>query len=174
MAHFSSGVDTVVRCCRGPTQSRAAGLVGLLPLWKLIAEVQRHRQLRRGADGHTGQHQARTLRAQLGHSIHLRMVQEPRGLHTFWEREIRDCACTAVNDVGKPCAGEPHARFERGPLGRLTHVAGTAGLGSVRWKAITMAWSRPELQQWSAEPVAYLTAKGNICQKAQQFRPFGS
>ena len=25
-------------------------------------------------------------------------------------------ACLAVNDVGKPCAGEPHARFERGPL----------------------------------------------------------
>jgi hypothetical protein len=65
-----------------------------------------------------------------------------------------------VNDVGKPCAREPHARFERGPLGRLTHVAGTAGLGSVRWKATTMARSRPELQQWFAEPVAYLTAKG--------------
>jgi hypothetical protein len=39
-----------------------------------------------------------------------------------------------VNDVGKPCAGEPHARFERGPLGRLTHVAGTAGLGPVAGK----------------------------------------
>jgi len=38
----------------------------------------------------------------------------------------------AVNDVGKPCAGESHARFERGLLGRLTHVAGAAGLGPVR------------------------------------------
>ena len=28
------------------------------------------------------------------------------------------CACTGVNGVGKPCAGERHARFERGPLGR--------------------------------------------------------
>ena len=27
----------------------------------------------------------------------------------------------------------------------------------VRWKATTMAWSRPELQQWFTEPVAYLT-----------------
>jgi hypothetical protein len=27
-----------------------------------------------------------------------------------------DAACLAVNDVGKPCAGEPHARFDRGPL----------------------------------------------------------
>jgi hypothetical protein len=25
-----------------------------------------------------------------------------------------------MNGVGKPCAGEPHARFDRGPLGRLT------------------------------------------------------
>ena len=24
-----------------------------------------------------------------------------------------------MNDVGKPCAGEPHARFERGPLANL-------------------------------------------------------
>jgi len=62
-----------------------------------------------------------------------------------------------MNNVGKPCAGEPHARFDRGPLGRVTHVAGTAGLGPVRWKATTMAWSRPELQQSSVKPAAYLT-----------------
>ena len=36
----------VVRCCRAPTQPRTAGLVGLFPIWKLIAEVQRHRLLR--------------------------------------------------------------------------------------------------------------------------------
>jgi hypothetical protein len=30
------------------------------------------------------------------------------------------CARRAVNGVGKPCAGEPHARFDRGPLGMLT------------------------------------------------------
>jgi hypothetical protein len=29
-----------------------------------------------------------------------------------------DTACLAVNDVGKPCAGDPHARFERGPLAK--------------------------------------------------------
>lgn len=29
-----------------------------------------------------------------------------------------DTACLAMNDVGKPCAGEPHARFERGPLAK--------------------------------------------------------
>ena len=30
----------------------------------------------------------------------------------------RDGACLAVNGVGKPCAGEPHARFDRGPLAK--------------------------------------------------------
>ena len=30
-----------------------------------------------------------------------------------------DCACLTMNGVGKPCAGEPHARFDRGPLERL-------------------------------------------------------
>jgi len=25
-----------------------------------------------------------------------------------------------VNDVGEPCAGEPHARFDRGPLAKQT------------------------------------------------------
>jgi hypothetical protein len=27
-----------------------------------------------------------------------------------------------MNDVGKPCAGEPHARFERGPLAKREQV----------------------------------------------------
>ncbi len=34
------------------------------------------------------------------------------------ERPPRDCACLAVNGVGKPGAGEPHARFDRGPLAK--------------------------------------------------------
>ena len=34
--------------------------------------------------------------------------------------EMGACACLTMNGVGKPCAGEPHARFDRGPLGRLT------------------------------------------------------
>jgi hypothetical protein len=44
------------------------------------------------------------------------------------------CACLTMNGVGKPCAGEPHARFDRGPLGRLTHPAGAAGPGPVCFK----------------------------------------
>ena len=27
-----------------------------------------------------------------------------------------------MNGVGKPCAGERHARFDRGPLGRLNLI----------------------------------------------------
>ncbi len=34
---------------------------------------------------------------------------------------VESYACAAVNDVGEPCAGEPHARFDRGPLATLTH-----------------------------------------------------
>ncbi len=34
---------------------------------------------------------------------------------------VESYACAAVNDVGEPCAGEPHARFDRGPLAKLTH-----------------------------------------------------
>ena len=29
-----------------------------------------------------------------------------------------------MNDVGKPCAGERHARFERGPLGTAVGYVG--------------------------------------------------
>jgi hypothetical protein len=32
----------------------------------------------------------------------------------------RHCACHLMNGVGKPCAGEPHARFDKGPLAKRT------------------------------------------------------
>jgi RNA-directed DNA polymerase len=32
--------------------------------------------------------------------------------------QLPACARLPVNDVGEPCAGEPHARFDRGPLAR--------------------------------------------------------
>ncbi len=31
---------------------------------------------------------------------------------------VTTCACLTMNGVGEPCAGSPHARFDRGPLGR--------------------------------------------------------
>ena len=48
-------------------------------------------------------------------------LDRPRRLPADRERcATGDCACLTMNGVGEPCAGEPHARFDRGPLGRLT------------------------------------------------------
>jgi RNA-directed DNA polymerase len=44
------------------------------------------------------------------------VVHQPGGLPAQRTRAKRRCACLTVNDVGKPCAGELHARFDRGPL----------------------------------------------------------
>ena len=37
-----------------------------------------------------------------------------RRFHAQWHGAPDDRVCEAVNDVGEPCAGEPHARFEGG------------------------------------------------------------
>ena len=56
--------------------------------------------------------------------VHLRVADRSSGSIASPGRcATRDCACLAMNDVGEPCAGEPHARFDRGPLGRLTPMA---------------------------------------------------
>jgi hypothetical protein len=64
-----------------------------------------------------------------------------------------------MNDVGEPCAGEPHARFDRGPLAKRNEPCGG------RWSragalqhATTTARSGPQPQQRTAEPAAYLTS----------------
>ena len=62
---------------------------------------------------------------------------------------LPDCACLTVNDVGEPCAGEPHARFDRGPLGRRSRS----------WPRRAMnlrACARRRVHR-STEPAAYLT-----------------
>jgi hypothetical protein len=54
-----------------------------------------------------------------------------------------------MNDVGEPCAGEPHARFDRGPLAR-----GTAHeTGKTRKPRPSVSIACPDQQ-----PAAYLTA----------------
>ena len=40
------------------------------------------------------------------------------------ERSGTGLRMPAMNGVGKPCAGEPHARFDRGPLGKLNDLRG--------------------------------------------------
>ena len=61
------------------------------------------------------------------------------------------CACLTMNGVGKLCAGEPHARFDKGPLGKVTHPAGAAGPGPVRWK-MPPRWPGRDLNRRSDPP----------------------
>lgn len=51
--------------------------------------------------------------------VHLRVAQRPRHLPADRDGPLLGCACLTVNGVGEPGAGEPHARFDRGPLARL-------------------------------------------------------
>ena len=62
------------------------------------------------------------------------------------------CACLTMNGVGKPCAGEPHARFDRGPLGTVDAQA--------RWNPCTQRetdGTEPIRRTGYTEPAAYLT-----------------
>ena len=81
-------------------------------------EVHRHRQLRTRATGDPHLNPSRPLRTELGNPLHVGMVQSSRSAPTGGNGSLLVCACLAVNDVGEPCAGEPHARFDRGPLAK--------------------------------------------------------
>ena len=105
---------------RRQPQPRVAGLGGVLPLRQLDVEVQRRRQPRPSAAGQAGQRQARHLGLQLDHPVHLPVAQRPRDLPACRNSALLGCACLTMNGVGEPCAGEPHARFDRGPL--ATHT----------------------------------------------------
>ena len=45
----------------------------------------------------------------LQRKLYRKAKQEPR--------KLGECACLAVKNIGKPCAGEPHARFDEGGQG---------------------------------------------------------
>ena len=34
------------------------------------------------------------------------------------KRRVESCACLGVKNIGKPCAGKPHARFDEGGQAR--------------------------------------------------------
>ena len=63
-------------------------------------------------------------RPQLGHPLQLRVGDPARRLSPERNGETHACVCQPVNDVGEPCAGEPHARFDAaaggnpGPVGQ--------------------------------------------------------
>ena len=56
-----------------------------------------------------------------------------------------------MNGVGKPCAGERHARFERGPLG--------SGITDVAEMSEKPSGQRLQVTSRIAKPAAYLTQR---------------
>ncbi|SDP61948.1 hypothetical protein SAMN04487981_12924 [Streptomyces sp. cf386] len=78
---------------------------------------QRGRRLRPRTAGHLRQPETQTPRPELDHPVYLRVDHPARGLPPHWKRTLGDGACQSVNDVGKPCAGELHARFEAAGAG---------------------------------------------------------
>lgn len=113
-------------------QPRTSGLGGVLPTRQLVGSVRLHRQLCEPAAGDARQPQARLARLELDHPVQPPVGQQPRHLPPYRHGALRNCACLTMNGVGEPCAGEPHARFDRGPLAKRNKPAGAAGLGSVR------------------------------------------
>jgi hypothetical protein len=83
--------------------------------------------------------------------LHLGVDQPAGDLPSQREGTTGDCACLAVNDVGKPGAGEPHAQFDRGPLAKQQpRRAGThaptgkpTGLSPAAYRSLTS--QRPTL-----------------------------
>jgi hypothetical protein len=109
---------------RAPLREAAAGMGGrgsqprparpgqLLPLRHLGAEVRPHRLPRQRTPRDPRQGQARTPRPQPGHPLQLRVGDPARHPSPDRNGETDTCVCRPVNDVGEPCAGEPHARFD--------------------------------------------------------------
>src|SRR5215204_877496 len=92
----------------------------LLPQRQLRAEVRCGRRLRARTDRHPGQPQVRVTRAELETPVqhHVVPLPQPPPLPTQRHHPLPIGACLTVNDVGEPCTGEPHARFDGGPLAK--------------------------------------------------------
>jgi group II intron reverse transcriptase/maturase len=84
--------EHAARRCRRHPQPRAAGLGGVLPLWQLVAQVRRRRQLRPFAPGHVGERQVRAPRSELGHPLHPWVDDLPWDLPPEWEGALSGCA----------------------------------------------------------------------------------
>ena len=142
------------------TSTPCCGAGGLLPLRQLEPEVRRHRQLRALAAVQAGQRQICHPIPTPSQPLQLRLAHRTRHPPTHRKRPILEtCACLTMNDVGEPCAGEPHARFDRGPLATRNQTCGGrwSWAGALR-NATTTARSGPQPQQRTVEPAAYLTA----------------
>jgi hypothetical protein len=66
------------------------------------------------------------------------------------------CACQPVNDVGEPCAGEPHARFDAaagGNLGPVGYAVRCQDASRRPYKRGRLSWlpdARPDAKAESA------------------------
>jgi hypothetical protein len=100
---------------RGPLCVRT----GVPPAWTVrpSTEVQRGRRLCPRTAGDLCQRETQTRGQELDHPIYLRVDHSARCLPSYRKRAQGDGACQPVNDVGKPCAGELHARFEAAGTG---------------------------------------------------------
>ena len=101
----------------------------LLPLRELRRAVLAHRRLRQRTARASRQRQARTHGPQLGHPLQLQVGQQPARPSPHRNHPTHDCVCQSVNDVGEPCAGEPHARFEAAAGGTPDQSATPRGPG---------------------------------------------
>src|SRR6266496_2575565 len=133
-------------------QPRATGLGRVFPPRQLGAEVRPARQLRPGAPGDLCQHQARTPRPELAAPLHQGVGRPAGDLPSQPENTAEDCACLTVNDVGKPGAGEPHARFDRGPLAK--QQPWRAGIDAPTRET---GGTEPSRLPLADQPAAYLT-----------------
>jgi len=82
-----------------------------------------------------------------------RMVHQARRLSPNWNGYTHDCVCPPVNDVGEPCAGEPHARFDLAAGGDPTSRAST----------------RRAAAEASVDPTLQLSAAGAASRRARSF-----
>jgi hypothetical protein len=83
------------------------------------------------------------------HRFHVLVCQVARSDRAR-EAGCADCVCQPVNDVGEPCAGEPHARFDVAAGGKPRSVGKTARQGKppadpTKQKRIALVLQRAEL-----------------------------
>ena len=58
----------------------------------------------------------RTLQRKLYHKAKQDIVREIQSVQSSDHSGLANSACLAVKDIGKPCAGKPHARYDEGGL----------------------------------------------------------
>jgi len=100
----------------GRPQPLLARLGGVLPPRELRRQVQPDGLLRPPAAGPLGDGAPWTPGLGLVHLVSQGMAPCDRGLSPDGNRPVGSGVCRSVNDVGEPCAREPHARFDGGEL----------------------------------------------------------